>query len=123
MKLDLTQLEAAFLVAQKMLENQALPEFMKNRWLRALEKAQVRLMEQPYFSWQPDNLTIVSIPNRKKDAAVCHFYHANDKTCRRLDQSGYCQAFFEGFPCWHRAAFFLLEIYFRYSSKIRFEKT
>lgn len=123
MKLDLTQLETAFLLARKTLENQDLPDFMKVRWSRALEKAKVRLLEQPYFAWQPDKLTLLSIPNQKKDAIGCRFYQANDETCHRLDKLGYCQAFYEGFPCWHRAAFLLLGIYFGFSIEIRFEKS
>lgn len=122
MKLDLTKLEAAFLIARKTLENQDLPRFMKNRWLNALIKAKERLTEQPYFAWQPDNLTLLSIPNRKKDVIGCRFYQANDETCRRVDKLGYCQAFYEGFPCWHRAAFLLLGIYFGYRGETRFEK-
>lgn len=122
MKLDLTKLEAAFLIARKTLENQDLPRFMKNRWLNALIKAKERLTEQPYFAWQPDNLTLLSIPNRKKDVIGCRFYQANDETCRRVDKLGYCQAFYEGFPCWHRAAFLLLGIYFGEAVETRFEK-
>lgn len=123
MKLDLTQLETAFLLARKTLENQDLPDFMKVRWSRALEKAKVRLLEQPYFAWQSDKLTLLSIPNQKKDAIGCRFYQANDETCHRLDKLGYCQAFYEGFPCWHRAAFLLLGIYFGFAIEIRFEKS
>ena len=122
MKLNLTQLETAFLLARKTLENQDLPDFMKNRWLNALKKAKERLIEQPYFAWQPDNLTLLSIPNQKKAEICCRFYQANDQTCHRVDKLGYCQAFYEGFPCWHRAAFLLLGIYFGDTREIRFEK-
>ena len=122
MKLDLTQLETAFLLAQKTLENQDLPDFMKNRWSRALEKARERLIEQPYCAWQPDNLIIVSVPNKKQAETCCRFYQANDETCRRVDKLGFCQAFYEGFPCWHRAAFLLLGIYFGNYSEIHLKK-
>lgn len=122
MKLNLTQLESAFLLARKTLENQDLPDFMKVRWSRALEKAKERLLEQPYFAWQPDNLTLLSIPNKKQAEICCRFYQANDQTCRRVDKLGFCQAFYEGFPCWHRAAFLLLGIYFGNPREIRFEK-
>ena len=123
MKLNLTKLEAAFLLAQNMLKTQDLPRFMKNRWLRALEKAKERLIEQPYFAWQSDGLTIVSIPQKMKDKTGCHFYQTNDQTCHRVDKLGFCQAFYEGFPCWHRAAFLLLGIYFESAGEISFEKT
>ena len=123
MILNLTQLEAAFLIAQKTLETGSLPNFLKNRWLNALEKANERLIEQPYFAFEPNQLTIVSIPQRKNKEIFCRFYQANDGTCRRVDKSGFCQAFYEGFPCWHRAAFLLLGIYFGCSGKIVHEKT
>ena len=69
------------------------------------------LIEKPYFSWHPDRLLIVSVPKEKSDESGCRFYEANESACRRVDKSGLCQAFFEGFPCWHRAAFLLLKIY------------
>lgn len=122
MKLDLTKLETVFLLAQKTLKTQDLPDFMKNRWFRALEKAKVRLIEQPYFAFESDGLTIVSIPKKKNDKTGCRFYQVSGETCRRVDKLGFCQAFYEGFPCWHRAAFLLLGIYFGFSGEIRFEK-
>lgn len=116
MKINRTRLEAAFLIAQKTLETQSFPDFMKERWGRALEKARDRLIEQPYFAWQPEQLTIVSIPNaksrKKNDQPGCRFYRANSEKCCRVDKLGFCQAFYEGFPCWHRAAFWLLGFYF-----------
>ena len=123
MKLNLIQLEAVFLLAQEALETEGLPDFMKDRWLRALEKAKEKLIEQPYFAWQPDILTIVSVPNKQKDKTFCRFYQANNDICHRVDKLGYCQAFYEGFPCWHRGAFLLLEIYFDDAGEIRFEKS
>lgn len=116
MKINPILLENAFLLVQQTLDKQDFPDFMKNRWRRALEKAQQRILEQPYFAWQPEQLTIVSIPKakskKKEDKPGCRFYQANLKKCCRLDTVGYCQAFFEGFPCWHRAAFLLLSFYF-----------
>ncbi len=112
MKIDRTRLDAAFILAQKTLDNQSFSDFMKNRWFRGLEKARQRILEQPYFAWQPEQLTIVSIPAGKSREIASRFYRATNETCSRLDKIGYCQAFFEGFPCWHRAAFLLLSIYF-----------
>ncbi len=116
MKINPILLENAFLLVQQTLDKQDSPDFTKNRWRRALEKAHQRILEQPYFAWQPEQLTIVSIPKakskKKEDQHGCRFYQANSEKCCRLDKVGYCQAFFEGFPCWHRAAFLLLSIYF-----------
>lgn len=112
MKIDQNRLEAARLLVAKKLEVQALPDFIKTRWQRAFKKAAVRLTEQPYFAWQPEQLIIVSVPPEKNSEIGCRFYTATDEMCRRLDKLAYCQAFYEGFPCWHRAAFWLLSIYF-----------
>ena len=116
MKINRTLLETAFLLTQKTLERQNLPDFMKERWRRALEKANQRILEKPYFAWQPNQLTIVSIPKENSKKIDCRFYQVTAETCSRLDKIGYCQAFYEGFPCWHRAAFLLLGIYFEKSA-------
>jgi len=112
------QLESAFSVVIDELKEQNLPGFMKKRWARALQKAKERLTEHPFFAWQPAALLIVSVRQEKKSEIGCRFYEANEQTCRRLDKSGLCQAFFEGFPCWHRAAFLLLKIYLGENDRI-----
>lgn len=111
MHLDPERLENASIIAQTTLKKGDLPSYMKKRWLRALEKAKKCLIEQPFFAWQPDRSIIVSVPKEKSNEIGCRFYRASDIDCRRLDKSGWCQAFFEGFPCWHRAAHLLLGIY------------
>ena len=95
---------------------------MKERWRRAMAKAAERIIEKPYFSWQPDRLIIVSVPTEKTKELGCRFYEASATECRRVDKHGLCQAFFEGFPCWHRGAFLLLGIYFGESDEMRYEK-
>jgi hypothetical protein len=111
MNIDAAQLEIAFSLVNDGLKKQDLPAHMKRRWARATEKAKERLVEQPYFAWQPERLLIVSVPKEKMKKSGCRFYEANELACRRVDKSGLCEAFFEGFPCWHRAAFLLLKIY------------
>lgn len=123
MKIDFVRLESASASAVAVLENQKLPSYMKKRWRRALEKAAERLARQPYFSWQPDRMTIVSVPTEKTKELGCRFYEASQAECRRVDRNGLCQAFFEGFPCWHRAAFLLLGIYFGESRDAQREKS
>ena len=111
--IDTGKLERALSVSQSVLKNQVLPPRMKKRWSRALEKAGDRLMEHPFFAWEPGKLLIVSVPKEMNGEINCRFYQANERTCRRVDESGgLCRAFFEGFPCWHRAAYLLLGIYF-----------
>jgi hypothetical protein len=112
MNINRSRFETALESAQSALDGQDLPVFMKKRWRRALEKAKKRLIENPFFSWQPERLLIVSVPNEKTEEANCRFYEANEEKCRRVDKAGLCQAFYEGFPCWHRAAFLLLQICF-----------
>jgi hypothetical protein len=122
MNINSAQLETAFAIAEAALKNQDLPAYMKKRWLRALEKAKERLIEQPFFSWQPDRLLIASVPTEKTNEFGCRFYEANETECRRIDKSGLCQAFFEGFPCWHRAAFLLLGVYLGESGAMQCKK-
>jgi len=122
MNINAAQLEAAFSLAIDGLKKQNLPAFMKKRWERATDKAKERLIEQPFFAWQFDRLLIVSVPKEKTSEIGCRFYEASELTCRRIDKDGLCQAFFEGFPCWHRAAFLLLQIYFEEKSEIQFAR-
>lgn len=123
MKIDALKLQQALLSAETVLKNQDLPGFLKRRWSRALEKAKDRLIEQPIFSWQPERLVIVSVPKEKemeqRSEIGCRFYEAHQDECRRIDKTGFCQAFYEGFPCWHRAALLLLGIYFGDKSEIQ----
>lgn len=114
MKINTEKLQKALVIAQTALKKGDLPRFLKTRWLNALEKAGKRLIEQPVFAWQPARSIIVSVPkeSEKRSEIGCRFYEAHEEACRRLDKSGFCQAFFEGFPCWHRAAHLLLGIYF-----------
>ena len=111
MNIDIIRLDAAFSLVADGLEKQEMPAYLKKRWKRAVEKARNRLIEQPFFAWQPERLLIVSVPQEKATEFGCRFYEANIEACRRVDRNGLCQAFFEGFPCWHRAAFLLLKIY------------
>lgn len=119
MNFDIAQIEAAFLLVIDGLKKQNLPAHMKKRWARALEKAKERIVEQPYFAWQPERLLIVSVPPDATGESGCRFYEANEAACRRVDKTGLCEAFFEGFPCWHRAAFLLLKIYFGETGEIQ----
>ena len=111
MNIDIEQLEAAFARVIEGIRKQDMPAHLKKRWMRATEKAQRSLIEHPCFAWQPDRLLIVSVPKENTKEIGCRFYEANESACRRVDKSGLCQAFYEGIPCWHRAAFLLLKIY------------
>lgn len=112
MNIDIEQLEAAFVRVIEGIKTQDMPAHLKKRWTRATEKAKYRLIEHPCFAWQPERLLIVSVPKEETKEIGCRFYEANESACRRVDKTGLCQAFYEGIPCWHRAAFLLLKIYF-----------
>lgn len=112
MNIDIARLETAFALVIEGIKKQDMPPHLKKRWARATEKAKDRLIEHPCFAWQLDRLLIVSVPNEKTKEIGCRFYEANESACRRVDKSGLCQAFYEGIPCWHRAAYLLLKIYF-----------
>ncbi len=111
MNIDTEHLEAAFVRVIEGIKKQDMPAHLKKRWTRATGKAKDCLIEQPYFAWQSERLLIVSVPKEKTKEIGCRFYEANELACRRVDKSGLCQAFYEGIPCWHRAAFLLLKIY------------
>jgi len=112
MNIDIEHLEAAFARVIEGIKTQEMPSHLKKRWTRATEKAKDCLIEHPCFAWQPERLLIVSVPKEETKEIGCRFYEANESACRRVDKSGLCQAFYEGLPCWHRAAFLLLKIYF-----------
>jgi hypothetical protein len=111
MNIDIEQLEAAFSRVIEGIKTQNMSAHLKNRWTRATEKAKDCLIEHPCFAWQPERLLIVSVPKENTKEIGCRFYEANESACRRVDKSGLCQAFYEGIPCWHRAAYLLLKIY------------
>lgn len=119
MNINVEHLEIAFSLVIEGLKKQELSAQIVKRWARAFEKAKERLIEQPFFAWQPEALLIVSVPQEKPQEFGCRFYEASESACRRVDKSGLCQAFYEGFPCWHRAAFLLLKIYFAEASEIQ----
>ena len=119
MNINAELIETAFSLVIEGLKKQELSAQMVKRWARAFEKAKERLIEQPFFAWQPEALLIVSVPQEKTIEFGCRFYEASEAACRRVDKSGLCQAFYEGFPCWHRAAFLLLKIYFAEAGEIQ----
>ena len=97
MNINPRQLETALESVQNALKNQDLPGYMKKRWSRALEKAKDRLIEQPYFSWQPDRLLIVSVPKEKSDESGCRFYEANERRAAALISRGCVRHFLKAF--------------------------
>jgi hypothetical protein len=65
------------------------------RWMKAIVRAAVEIQVNPFIEWQNNSLLILSPSNE--------IYEANG-SCQ-------CKAFEQGFPCWHRAAARLVQIY------------
>lgn len=61
MNINHAHLEVAFSLSIDELKKQNLPAHLKKRWARAAAKAKERLVEQPFFAWQPQALLIVSV--------------------------------------------------------------
>lgn len=122
MNIDITRLEAAFALIIEGIKKQDMPAHLKKRWTRATEKAQSSLIEYPVFAWQPERVLLASIPKENTTEFGCRFYEASETACRRVDKTGLCQAFYEGVPCWHRAAYLLLKIYLGAGERINHTK-
>lgn len=84
---------------------------MKNRHHNALKKAYHRLIENPYIDYENGKMLILSDSTTEKGEAK--FYRTSAKECR-LEEPGniLCHAFWDGFPCWHRATLEIVENYF-----------
>lgn len=86
-------------------------ENMRKRHLQAIRKASKFLYENPYIYYEEGSLLILS--NSMTDAGEAKFYKTNDKECRLIEPKNIlCHAFWEGYPCWHRAAFEIVKNYF-----------
>ena len=84
---------------------------MRKRRYNALKKAFERLIENPYINYENGEILILSDTVTEKGESK--FYRTSKKECR-LKEPGdnLCHAFWEGFPCWHRATLEIVEKYF-----------
>ena len=83
---------------------------MKNRLRNALKKAYERLIENPYIDYANGKMLILSDTVTEKGEAK--FYRTSAQECR-LEEPGnvLCYAFWDGYPCWHRATLEIVENY------------
>lgn len=83
---------------------------MKKRRRNALKKAFTRLVENPYIGYKNGEMLILS--DSLTEAGLPKFYRTSATECR-LEEPGnvLCHAFWEGFPCWHRATLEIVENY------------
>lgn len=87
-----------------------LGEKLRKRHRNAINKACQRLLENPYINYENGKLLILSDP--KTDKGEAKFYETSRKECRLIEPGNFlCHAFWEGFPCWHRATLEVVENY------------
>ncbi len=102
-------LEKAFIKTRKEIPGD-LGVKMRNRRHNALKKAYQRLIENPYIDYQNGEMLILSDSITEK--GLPKFYRTSKVECRLIDPGNVlCRAFWDGFPCWHRATLSIVENY------------
>ena len=96
---------------------------MKKRRFNALKKAFERLIENPYIDYENGKMLILSDSITEKGEPK--FYRTSETECRLEDPGNFlCYAFWEGYPCWHRATLEIVGNYFKIQNSIeRAEKS
>jgi hypothetical protein len=90
---------------------------MKKRRVNALAKAYNRLGENPYINYENGEMLILSDTVTVKGEPK--FYRASKQECRLAEPGNFlCRAFWDGYPCWHRAALEIVENYFAIENSI-----
>jgi len=85
-----------------------LGEKLRKRHRNAINKAAQRLLENPYINYENGKMLILS--DTRTDEGLPKFYETSRQECRLIEPGNYlCHAFWEGFPCWHRATLELVE--------------
>lgn len=109
MLLDPFILEKAFVKTRKEVPGD-LGVKMRNRRHNALKKAYQRLIENPYIDYKNGEMLILSDSITEK--GLPKFYRTSKVECRLIDPGNVlCHAFWDGFPCWHRATLSIVENY------------
>ena len=103
-------LERAYLQSRKSVPP-AFGSKMKMRRRNALDKAYRLLQTNPFIHYENGKLLLLS--ESKTETGEAKFYETSADECRLIEPGNFlCHAFWEGFPCWHRAAFEIVEKYF-----------
>ena len=115
MLLDPFILEKAYLQTRKQI-HRSLGTRMKSRSYNALKKAYQRLLENPYIDYQNGKMLILS--DTVTELGEAKFYRTSAAECR-LEEPGnvLCHAFWDGYPCWHRATLEIVENYLLINQK------
>ena len=86
-------------------------EKMRKRRRNALDKAYRLLLTNPFIHYENGKMLLLS--ESKTENGEAKFYETSADECRLIEPGSFlCHAFWEGFPCWHRAAFEIVEKYF-----------
>lgn len=119
MLLDPFLLERAYNETRKSVRQDARTKMRKRRY-NALKKAYERLIENPYINYENGEMLILS--DTVTETGLPKFYQTSAKECRLKEPSDcLCHAFWEGYPCWHRATLEIVENYFLIETKINRE--
>jgi hypothetical protein len=103
-------LERAFNETRLLVRRDARAKIRKRRY-NALKKAYQRLIENPYINY--DNGEMLILSDTVTENGEPKFYRTSAKECRRSEPGDVlCHAFWDGFPCWHRATLHIVENYF-----------
>ncbi len=97
MNINHAQLEAAFSLCARGIKEQDLPAHMKKRWVRALEKAKERLIEQPFFALHLERLLIVSVPSNATNESAAGFMRQTNPPAAALIKRGCVRHFLRAF--------------------------
>ncbi len=85
-------------------------ENLRKRHRNAIKKAFDRLLENPFINYENGKLLILS--DSRTESGEAKFYETSAAECRLIEPNNVlCHAFWEGFPCWHRATLKIVENY------------
>ena len=95
---------------------------IRKRHRNAINKASERLLENPFINYENGKLLILS--DTKTEKGEAKFYETSTKECRLIEPNNIlCHAFWEGFPCWHRASLEIVENYLQIAGELSLEKS
>ena len=96
-------------------------EKMRKRRRNALDKAYGLLQTNPFIHYENGKILLLS--DSKTETGEAKFYETSAEECRLIEPGNFlCHAFWDGFPCWHRAAFEIVEKYFEITETSDLEK-
>ena len=95
---------------------------MRKRRRNALDKAYGLLQTNPFIHYENGKMLLLS--DSKTETGEAKFYETSAEECRLVEPGNFlCHAFWDGYPCWHRAAFEIVERYFEIVKTPDWEKT